>query len=86
MHHSILIGKGIKRVTQFPQDYMHLFCLGVISRLLFWKEGPRQYRLSAAQLAVDSKKLKESKGIMLSEFARQPRGLEEVKSGKATEY
>ena len=74
IHHSILIGKGIKCVTQLPLDYMHLVFLGVIKRLLlFWKEGPRQYRLSAAQLAVVSEKLKEFKGKMPSEFARQPR-------------
>ena len=42
IHHSILIGKGIKCVTQLPLDYMHLAFLGVIKRLLlFWKEGLR---------------------------------------------
>ena len=85
IHLSILIDNGIKCVTQFPPDYMHLVCLGVMKRLLlFWKEGPRQYRLSAAQLAVVSEKLKEYKGKMPSQFARQPRGLDEVKSWKAT--
>ena len=87
IHHSILISKGIKRVTQFSLDYMHLVCLGVIKRLLlFWKEDPRQYRLSAAQLAVVSEKLKEYKGKMRSVFVRQPRGLDKVKRWKATEY
>ena len=57
IHRTILIDNGIKCVTQFPLDYKHLVCLGVIKRLLlFWKEGPRQYRLSAAQLAVVSEK------------------------------
>ena len=66
---------------------MHLACLGVIKRLLlFWKEGPQQYQLSAAQLAVVSEKLKQYKGKMPSEFARQPRGLDEVKKWNATEY
>ena len=55
IHRSKLIDNGIRCVTQFPLDYMHLVCLGVIKRLLlFWKEDPRQYRLSAAQLAVVS--------------------------------
>ena len=53
IHNSMLIHNGIECVTQFPLDYMHLVCLGVIERLLlFWKEGPQQYGLSAAQLAV----------------------------------
>ena len=87
IHRSILTGKSIKCVTQFPLDYMPLVCFGVIKRLLlFWKEGPRQYRLLAAQLAVVSEKLKEYHGKMPSEFARQPRGLDEVKRWKATEY
>ena len=54
--------------------------------LLFWKEGPRQYRLSAAQLAVVLENLIDYKGKMPSEFARQPRGLDEVKRWKTTEY
>ena len=87
IHHSILIDKGIKCVTQFPLDYMHLVSLSVIKRLLlFWKEGPRQHRLSADQLAVVSEKLKKYKGKMPSEFAKQPRGLDKVKKWKATEY
>ena len=66
---------------------MHLVCLGLITRLLlFWKECPRQCLLSAAQFAVVSEKLKEYKGKMLSEFARQPGGLDEVKRWEATEY
>ena len=87
IHLSILIDNAIKCVTQFPLLYMRLVCLGVIKRLLlFWKEGPQQYWLSAAQLAVLSEKLKEYKGKMPSEFARQPRGLDEMKRWKATEY
>ena len=52
---------------------MHLICLGVMKRmLLFLKEGPRICRISAAQISSD--------------FARQPRGLHEVKRWKATEF
>ena len=59
IHRTILIDNGVKCVTNVPVDYMHLACLGVIKRLLlFWKEGPQQYQLSAAQLAVVSEKLK----------------------------
>ena len=87
IHRSILTDNGIKCVTKFPLNYMHLVCLSVMKRLLlFWKEGPRQYRLSAAQLAVVLENLKDYKGKMPSEFARQPRGLDEVKRWKTTEY
>ena len=84
---SILTDNGIKCVTKFPLNYMHLVCLSVMKRLLlFWKEGPRQYQLSAAQLAVVLENLKDYKGKMPSEFARQPRGWDEVKRWKTTEY
>ena len=55
IHRSILIDNSIKCVTQFLLDYMHSVCLCVIKRLLlFSEEGPQQYQLSAAQLAVVS--------------------------------
>ena len=54
--------------------------------IVILEEGPRQHRLSADQLAVVSEKLKKYKGKMPSEFAKQPRGLDEVKKWKATEY
>ena len=78
---------GINCIKQFPLDYMHLVCLGVMKRLLLsWKEGPRQLKLSPTQLRQISAKLEELKGKMPSEFARQPRGLENLKRWKATEY
>lgn len=34
-------GTSLGMVSQFPLDYMHLVCLGVVRRLLFlWKKGP----------------------------------------------
>ena len=84
---SVLAEIGIKCVTQFPLDYMHLVCLGVMKRMLLaWKEGPRHQKLSPRQLLQISRKLKEYRGKMPFEFVRQPRGLEDVKRWKATEY
>ena len=71
---------------QFPLDYIHLVCLGVMKRLLLiWKEGPRPFRLAPFQLIQISGRLKNMTGLMPSEFARQPRGLDEQKRWKATE-
>ena len=66
---------------------MHLICLGVMKRmLLFLKEGPRICRISAAQISLISQKLVAFNGVLPSDFARQPRGLHEVKRWKATEF
>ena len=71
---------------QFPLDYIHLVCLGVIKRfLLFWKKGPRPFRLAPFQLSQISGRLKNMTGLMPSEFARQARGLDGLKRWKATE-
>ena len=43
----------------FPLNYMHLVCLGVMKRfLLFWKEGPRPFRLEPFQIYQISERLK----------------------------
>ena len=54
---SPLIDSGIDCIIQFPLDYMHLVCLGVMKRLLlFWKEGPRPFRLAPRQISQISQK------------------------------
>ena len=84
---TVLPNVGIKCVTQFPLDYMHLVCLGVMKRMMLsWKEGPRKQKLSPAQLTQISNKLEDFKGKMPADFVRQPRGLDELKRWKATEY
>ena len=84
---SPLSDSGIKCVTGFPIDYMHLVCLGVVKRILLtWKRGPRHVKLSSRQIKQLSNNLVELKGKLPSEFARQPRSLEHVKRWKATEF
>ena len=81
-----LIDSGIDCIMQFPLDYMHLVCLSVMKRvLLFWKESPRLFRLAPFQINQISERLKNMTGLMPSEFARQPRGLDELRRWKATE-
>ena len=82
-----LIGHGVSCVQQFCLDYMHLVCLGVTKRILFFlRKGPRICKLSSQQINQISSRLVLLKGAMPSEFARQPRSLLEVDRWKATEF
>ena len=68
---------------------MHLLCLSVMKNiLLFLKEDPLQSgaRLSQKQVKEISCKLENLTGTLPSEFACQPRSLEELKRWKATEF
>ena len=77
-------------VQQFPLDYMHLVCLGVTCRILFYFKGGYPWifsgRLASADLIEVSHRLSELKGKFPSDFARQPRELTEVNWWKATEF
>ena len=67
---------------------MHLVCLGVVRRLLFFLtvNGPRQCKLSSQQIKLLSDKMVMLNGEMPSDFARQPRSFEYLKRWKATEF
>lgn len=57
---SPLVEVGVSCVNGFPLDYMHLVCLGVVKRILmFYKQGPRECRLSQQQLSILSNNLVE---------------------------
>ena len=80
---------GIKMVTQFPFDYMHMVCLGVMRRLLsVWLKSPVSKRLRIGQLAISqiSAALKHFEDYIPKEFSRKCRGLAEVDRWKATEF
>ena len=86
---SPLIDIGISCIHQFPLDYMHLVCLGVVKRLLSFltgSKGKNDCRLSQGQKTLISERLIRFSGSMPSEFARQPRALSEVDRWKATEF
>ena len=83
---SPLLEYGINCVRQFPLDYMHLVCLGVVKRMLrCLKSGPRICKLSTQQITEISNRLMALNGKLPSEFARQPRSLSELDRWKATE-
>lgn len=74
-------------VSQFPLDYMHLVCLGVMKRfLLLWIKGPLQCRLGSRVIDDISQHLLNLKSHIPSEFARKPRSLKEIDRWKATEF
>uniref|UniRef100_H2Y7T6 Uncharacterized protein n=1 Tax=Ciona savignyi TaxID=51511 RepID=H2Y7T6_CIOSA len=45
---SPLCTLGLGMVSQFPLDYMHLVCLGVVKKIILaWVKGPLRNRLSS---------------------------------------
>ena len=75
-------------VAQFPLDYMHLCCLGVMRRLLIktWMKGPYNCRIGSTTVKLISQGLRECRSYIPVEFARKPRGLDEIERWKATEF
>lgn len=75
-------------VTGFVLDYMHLVCLGVVKRMVqFWRrEYSSAARLSPRVISGISASLQRVRGSLPSEFARQPRSLQESDNWKATEW
>jgi len=74
-------------VSQFPFDYMHLVCLGVMRRLLnIWVHGPSATALKKNQVIEISGKLLNFRSLILYEFSRKLRSLKDLAHWKATEY
>lgn len=80
-------GANVGMVSQFPLDYMHLVCLGVVRRLInFWLKGPLRLRLPSQLVNRISDNLVNMRAYIPDEFARKPRSLKEVDRWKATEF
>ncbi|MGH0122226.1 UNVERIFIED_CONTAM: hypothetical protein FKN15_017550 [Acipenser sinensis] len=83
-HHlgpSPFSGMLIGMVSQFPLDYMHSCCLGVMKLLLrICLKGPLMFRLSDTLVRAISEELIALKDFVPKEFARKPRSLQELES------
>ena len=78
---------GIDMVKDFPHDYMHLVCLGVMRKLLRHWVARSAFNDIITQANVDeiSKRLVELRNVIPSEFSRHPRSLVDLCRWKATE-
>lgn len=75
-------------VDDFPLDYMHLVCLGVVKKLIkSWVQPPRRpYSLAGAQQTRINERLFSIRPSITRDFARRPRKINEVDRWKATEF
>ena len=86
-HQSPFLELSLGMVTQFPIDYMHLVCLGVMRKLVsLWLAGPLKTRLGRLSVDKINKRLGQLNRIMPVEFQRKPRPITEYERWKATEF
>ena len=80
---------NINMINAFILDYMHMVCLGVVKGMLHYFKGHFKnvlnVRLSQSSLNEITSRLLSFKGKLPSEFARQPRLLNELDRWKTTE-
>lgn len=82
---SPFLSLPLDMVQQFPIDYMHQACLGVMKKLItVWVRGDRKVRMSAGQISNVTQRLLSLRKVIPSCFARKPRNLEDVDRWKAT--
>lgn len=80
-------GLNVGMVSQFPGDYMHSVCLGVVRKLVnIWLRGALRFRLPASIVNRLSDSLTGLRKYIPLEFARKPRTLRDVDRWKATEF
>ncbi|KAJ8018857.1 hypothetical protein HOLleu_42927 [Holothuria leucospilota] len=89
-HHlgvSAFMRTSLGMVSQFPLDYMHLVCLGVVRRLIMlWRKGPLKTRIGTQKVTSISEPLTNCRPFIPLEFARKTRGIDEAERWKATEF
>ncbi|GBO17289.1 hypothetical protein AVEN_200092-1 [Araneus ventricosus] len=84
---SPLLKVDIGLVTQFPLDYMHMVCLGIMRKLLIsWCRGPLNVHLCSRDIDILSNRLVSYSRNIPDELPRKPRSLREIDRWKATEF
>ena len=81
-----LVEAGISCIKAFALDYMHLVCLGVVRRLIRFLKSGKKGRISMQQRTHLSNLHGALNGCLPTEFARQPRQVNDVDRWKATEF
>ncbi|ODM88970.1 hypothetical protein Ocin01_17712 [Orchesella cincta] len=87
MYCTPLTSLKMNMVEDFPFEYMHLVCLGVMKKLLLiWMRGDiKIFRLSSSQIERISERLISFRGYIPAIFSRKPRTLRDIDRWKATE-
>lgn len=89
-HHtgdSILEDINIGMVTQFPLDYLHLVCLGVVKKLIdLWLHGPLTVRLTKQKIQQINHSLFIAEHSRPTEINRSVRKIDQFKMWKGTEF
>ena len=89
-HHtgiSPLSELNVGMVSDFPLDYMHLVCLGVMRKLVaLWLQGPLSCRLPGHTVTKISDRLGDLHETVPQDFGRRPRSLCEFRMWKAVEF
>ena len=78
---------NIHFIKSFPLDYMHLVCLGVVRTLFYiWLFAPVPLKFPHRIIDLLSSNFISLSDHMPCEFSRKPRGLDEIRRWKATEF
>jgi len=74
-------------ISYTPLDYMHLFCLSVVKKIVFlWMKGPFSVRISSRSVNKISHLLILLRHSTPKDFVRRPRSLRDIKLWKAVEF
>lgn len=84
---SAFLKLDINMITQFPLDYLHTVCLGVVKKMMnMWTSGDLTSRLQSKCVDKISERLIKISKTQPSEFQRKCRSLKELGNFKGCEF